>query len=469
MSDQEHKGKSSEHAADDEEKTSAEGSEEGSDEASRDESDDESEEESEGESEDEPEESDEPEASEGSEDEEESDGEEDAAAQRVAAALGVGAEEGQAEEGEGEEPAPVPNRAARRAEAAQRRKKRKTAEAATARSTDEEQPDEALPRDKNARAKELLKRRRDQAATASEGGARPIQLLPGEMVDDALARGSSAASKWIRENFGIIQIVIVGSLVAGGAYLFYQSRVDTTVAAASAELMAGVHADRGRVMPEDKRSDEEKEVDPTRVYKTADERADDALASYKKVVVDHGGTHTATLAQLGEAGDYLDKRDWDHALEAFSAVSASTLAGADPDVKVRALEGMGFAKEGKGDLDGALAAFHEIEVVDGRGNKELGLYHQGRVWLARGDKDKAKDFLKQAHDKLEQPSTESAGLRYLQQMTDETLRRIDPSLVPEKAPTLGGPKGGSMSPDELERLKRKYEEMMKKAGKGDQH
>jgi predicted negative regulator of RcsB-dependent stress response len=384
----------------------------------------------------------------------------------------VGSEPGPAEgeAGEGDEAAPVPNRAARRAEASQRRKKRKTAtDAAVAKTTDDE-ADEALPRDKNARAKELLKRRREQASgDAGERGTRPIQLLPGEMVDDALARSSSAVSKWIRDNFGIIQWVILGALAAGGGYLFYESRVDSTVATASTALMAGVRADRSRVMAEDKRSDEEKEADPSKVYKTVEERNEAALASYKKVIAEHGGTHAATLARLGEAGDYLDKRDWDHALEGYSAVSSSTLAGADTDVKVRALEGLAFAKEGKGDLDGALTAFKEIEGVDGRGNKELGLYHQGRVWLAKGDKDKAKDLLKQAHDKLEQPSTEGESLRYLKQMTDETLRRIDPSLVPDKAPVIGGPKGGSMSADELDKLRRKYEEMMKKQQQQEKH
>jgi hypothetical protein len=379
-------------------------------------------------------------------------GEEDvAAAQRVAAALGVGAEE--EEKAEEEAPAAPLNRAQRRAEAAQRRKKRK--QAATT-GKEEEAEAEALPKDKNARAKELLKRRKEQAAEA-----RPIQLLPGEMVDDALARGSSAVTKWLRQNFSIIQWVILAAVVGGGGFVFYQSRADKKVAGASSELMAGVVADHGRVMAEDKRSDEDKENDPTKVFKTAEERADTALAAYQKVVAQHAGTGAAILARLGEAGDYLDKGDYVHALEGFSAVSSSTLAGADPDVKGRALEGLGFAKEGKGDLDGALATFHELESIDAKGYKELGLYHQGRIWLARGEREKAKDFLKQAHDKLEQPTAEGQA-HYVLQMTDEMLRRIDPSLVPAKAPMLGGAKGGALTPEQYEKLKRQYEEMMRK-------
>ncbi len=460
VSDQERKGKSSERdedeaSASDErsEEQEAEGSDEGSDES--DETEDEGSEETEDETSEEEEES-----------SEEPDGEENARAQRVAAALGVGSAPDETEAGEGEEAAPAPNRAARRAEAAQRRKKRKTATDATAARSADDEPDEALPKDKNARAKELLKRRRDQASEGSgEKGTRPIQLLPGEMVDDALARSSSAVSKWIRENFGIIQWVILGSLAAGGGYLFYQSRLDTTVANASGDLMAG---DPRRPRPRRRRGQALGRGEGGGSHQGLQDRGRAQRRGAGQLPEGGGrarrGTNAATLARLGEAGDYLDKREWDKALEGYSAVASSPLAGADPDVKVRALEGLGFAKEGKGDLDGALAAFKEIEGIDGRGNKELGLYHQGRVWLARGDKDKAKDLLKQAHDKLEQPSTEGTALRYLQQMTDEDLRRIDPSLVPEKAPLIGGPKGGSMSPDEIDKLRRKYEEMMKNKG-----
>jgi hypothetical protein len=399
-----------------------------------------------------------------SEEEDAPDGGDADAAQRVADALGVGSGEVEAETGpkgavEGdvvEEAAAPQNRAARRADAAQRRKKRKAAAAPTTGDDDEAPVDESLPKDKNARAKELLKRRREQASEA-----RPVQLLPGEMVDDALARSSSAVSKWIRDNFGIIQWVILAGLVGGGGYLFYASQAEKSVAGASDALAAGVVADRGRVMPEDKRSEDEKEASPEKVFKTADERADTALASYRKVSAEHAGTGAAILARLGEAGALLDKREWDKALEAFSQVSSSSLAGADGDVKGRALEGLGFAREGKGDLDGALAAFKELEGVDARGFKELGMYHQGRILLGKGDTEKAKTLLKAVHDKLEQP-TEGGSVKYLQQVTDDTLRRIDPTLVPAKPLIGGGAKGGAMNKEEIEKALKKLREGMEK-------
>src|SRR5262249_49799684 len=152
--------------------------------------------------------------------------------------LGVGGEEEAEAKPEEEAPAAPLNRAQRRAEAAKRRKNRKSAAAAGKDKDQEEAEAEPPPKDKNARAKELLRRRREQGAEA-----KPIQLLPGEMVDDALARGSSAVSKWIRQNFSIIQWVILAALVAGGGFVFYQSRVEKSSAGASSELMAGVNAD----------------------------------------------------------------------------------------------------------------------------------------------------------------------------------------------------------------------------------
>jgi hypothetical protein len=167
----------------------------------------------------------------------------DGAAKRVAIALGVEGEgegtEGKAEETEAKEPDVVPNRASRRRDdAVERRRKRKGTSTKTA-----ESAIEPLPKDKNARAKELLKRRREQAS-----GPQPINLLPGEMVEDALARSTSAVAKWFRTNFGSIQWVLIAGLVGVGGFLLYTSLTEKKSAAAADALEDGVTAERGRVM-----------------------------------------------------------------------------------------------------------------------------------------------------------------------------------------------------------------------------
>jgi hypothetical protein len=375
-------------------------------------------------------------------------------ADRVAEALGVGADDGeQAAEAPAEEEAKpaVKNRAARRKEEAVGRRRKRRGEATDG-------ADDELPRDRNARAKELLKRRQEDASI----GRRDIALAPSEMVDDALARMGAASGKWFRDNFHILQWVFAAVLVAGAGYLVYASQMEEKAGAASDTLADAVAADRGRVLEEDKRSDEEKAVDISRVFKTADERADAALAAYVKVAGEHPGTGAAILAKLGEAGAHLDKREFKEALAVYADVRASKLAAADLDVKGRAIEGAGFAKEGMNDLDGALVTFKELEGVDARGYKELALYHQARILLLKGDKAKAKELLQQAREKLQAPSTEGKSFQFLEAVVDESLRSIDPTAVPART-QLGGPKGSTITPEELERLLKKAREAGEKA------
>jgi Tetratricopeptide repeat len=385
--------------------------------------------------------------------------EENASAKRVADALGVGEESdaAAATDAAAEEAEAAPNRAARRRDEAKKRRK-KAASAAAAKPEDEDE----LPRDRNKRAKDLLTKRREQAA----GGPRPVALLPSEMVDDALARSANASLKWLRANGTVIQWAVLALAVAGGGYLFWQHRSEGASALASGELFTAVADERGRVMKEDKRQDEEKELDATKIFKTPEERADAALAAYQKVLDGNPGGGPAMLAKLGEAGVLLDKREWAKSLELFSAVASSSLAAADPDVKGRAIEGQGLANEGKGDLDNAIAMFKQLESIDAKGFKELGEYHQGRVYLKKNDKEKAKELFKKVHESLGQPSMDGKSFSYLERMNDDQLRQLDPNAVPPK-PTFGGPKGNAMTPEEAKRYLERLQDAAKK--KGDQH
>jgi tetratricopeptide (TPR) repeat protein len=400
----------------------------------------------------------------------------DDASARVADALGVGVEgEGEgaddeaAKAAEAKEPAAPPNRQARRREEAIRRRKKRAGASGEGES-------EALPKDRNARAKELLSRRQEQAAEK-----RPVALLPGEMVDDALARSWSASIKWLRANFQILQWVIVAGVVGVAGYMVYVSRTEKTAGNASATLIAAVAAERGRVMAEDKREEDEKKFDPTRVFATPEERAEAALASYNQVIDQHAGTGAAMLAKLGQAGVLLEKRDYQHALDAYNAVIGSPLAAADADFKGRALEGAGLAKEGKGDLDGALETFVEVGKVDAKGYKELSKYHQARITLAKGEKEKAKDLLKELLalkgddtkdptkdilnpvDKGTLPGLDSQAFPYLKTAAEELLRSIDPSALPSRM-SLSSPGGPKLTPEQRERLLQRAREAAEKMG-----
>jgi hypothetical protein len=398
----------------------------------------------------------------------------DERARRVARSLGVdddaddqpvdGADaspEGEAAE-EPEEDKPQNRAARRREQALERRKKRLAASKGEGSEQKAARAGALETTDKNARAKALLERRRAQAQKGGDDEVAAAPALQGltssEMVDDALARASSRIVSWLKNNVRVLQWGALAVVLGGGFAVYWFSRQDAKTAEASALLASATRADRGRVMAEDDRSAEEKELDTARVFKTEQERRDATLAAYREVTTKFPGTGAALLARLGEATTLLAKRQWGDALAAFDEVSKSNLAKADPDVKARALEGAGYAKEGKGDLDGALASFKELEAVEGKGWKELSQYHQGRVLLDKGDKDKAKEILTALHTKLKTPTPDGAAVEQLLAMVGQTLRKIDPALAPEERSSLMGAKGGMQSLDEAKNLMQRARE-----------
>jgi hypothetical protein len=315
--------------------------------------------------------------------------------------------------------------------------------------------------DRNQNVKKQLLKKREDAVR------RKVPLAPSEMVDDALARGTASAGRWLKKNFGALQWAIVGLIVAGAGYAAYDHRSIKRSEAASGELIKGTVAEKGRISGgSQSKPEEELPDDPTPVFKSVDERRDTALASYRKVTSTYPGSGAAILARLGEAGVLLDKRNWDGALAAYRDVKGSPLAAADPAVRGASLEGIGLALEGKGDIDEALKSFKDLESTNVPGQKELGLYHQARILFAKNDVDKAKELLKSAKEGIKKASSSSSGspageshpFTFLESQVDDLLRRIDPSAVPPPAPPGGGK---SMSAEDLQRLQEQLQQRLK--------
>jgi len=406
----------------------------------------------------------------------------DSSTRGIAEAMGIDGEDGEAiaaegaeapTEGDGDKPedAAVPNRQARRRDQATQRRKKRTKKATDIEVAGDDAvaaTDSDLPKDKNARAKELLKRRQQSVASAKRGGG-PSGLDTGEMVQDALARGSSAATTFIRTNFRyVVGAAVVAALAVTGV-MFFKGREAEQAGAATGSLADALASDRGRVIKEDKRSDDEKQADPTRVYATSDARAQAALEGYDKAVGATSEPGPNTLAKLGLAGAKLEKGDLQGAIDAYAAVLASPLAGADLDVKGRAVEGTGLAQEQKGDLDAALKSYDELAKIDAKGFEELGLYHQARVYAHKGDKEKAKELLKKAREKLQIPGAAGQAFPFLEAVVDGDLRSLDPSAVPAARVQMGGAKGSAMSPEDMERIQQQLKKLMDRKGAGDEH
>lgn len=325
-----------------------------------------------------------------------------------------------------------------------------------------------LPKDRNARvrAKHKAKARR---AEAEDEALTPLSTS--EMLDDAVARGSARLGKWANANATFIGYFVIALILGGAGYGIYSWQVTGKAELASSELMQAVGADRARIDPAGpKPAAANEEDDPFQVFKTPVERNTAALAGYRKARSARADSGTALLARLGEAGVLLDQRSFDEALAAYREVKASQLAAADPDVRGRCIEGIGFALEGKGDADGALKVFKELETIPGvKTYKELGMYHQARLLAAKGDKEQALKLTKDARERL-QTTGEARNASYLSGVLEELQRKIDPSSMPKRS--LGGP-GGQASLDELQKLQQQVlqevEKAQKKGGHQDEH
>jgi hypothetical protein len=305
---------------------------------------------------------------------------------------------------------------------------------------------------------------------------RPSALGDADVSPDAdpLLERAARLTKWIKEHRqtfgGMVAIALLG---IGGAlgYSIWQNKHEAEASAILAQAYADEH---GRVADKDDDDDDEgkaRALYPT--FKTAGERRDAAIAKYREVESKYSGTGAAILARLGEAGLLLDAGDAKGAISAYEQVKTSALAQADAEVRGRAIEGIGFADEllAQTDeaakdkhLDDALGVFKQLEAVDMKGFKELGQYHQARVLLAKGDKPKAIELLKDVHKRVTEPG-ENQPYAFLEFVVEDRLRALDPSALPPKIPHLGGPGGNiDMNDPQIQQLLKQLQQQAQQNG-----
>ena len=346
-------------------------------------------------------------------------------------------------------------RAAKPAASSKKKKKKKK------RASDDDSPEDIKDRNKRLRAAAVARRRakREREVAAAQG------LDAGEMVDDALARGTHAATTWVKKNFNVVQWVVIAALVGGIGWQIYSWRKNKTEEKASDTLITGVEAELGRVgapqitppgMPEDDRPN----------FATAQERLDAAKKAYEEAANIDKGSGTAILAKLGLAGVQYDSAKYDEAKTSYEEVKTSALAKHDDDVLGRSIEGIGLSLEAKGDTDGALSAFKELQGTSGEGFKALGLYHEARLAAAAGKNDKAKELLGKVKEQMSKDKSAYGNESYLERASQDLLGVVDPSQA--RKPSAAG-----YTPEQIDELKeqilkdpRKLQKMLEDMGKG---
>jgi len=162
------------------------------------------------------------------------------------------------------------------------------------------------------------------------------------------------------------------------------------------------------------------------------------------------------ISTLGVATSLLALERYKQAVKEFESLVANP-SGIESMMHV-VYEGLGFAYEGLGKYEKALEEFRKIEKVSEGQYKELSLYHQGRILEKQGKKDKATELYSKIAQTIKNASEMTPLYVYLQE-----------KIVDKEGVDLGfsfpGSSGGfgkELTPEMLEELKRKIEEMNSK-------
>jgi len=296
------------------------------------------------------------------------------------------------------------------------------------------------------------------------------QATAADPLLDRLAR----AKTWTQEHrasFAGVTTVLLLAAAALGGWAYWQDKRQGDASMLLGRAFADDHA---HLASKGEGGDEgtKRQLYPT--FATAAERRGAALAKYRELQAKYPGTGAAILARLDEGALLLDAQDAKGALSAYEDAKNSSLAQADPEVRGRALEGIGFCREllavrdeGNKDkhLEDALAAYRKLQTLDADGFKELGMYDEARVLLAKGDKTKALEILKEANKRVTEPGAKRP-FAYLQFALEDALRELDPSALPPKAPrpVAGSTGGANLDNPKIQELIRQLQQQQKSQG-----
>jgi tetratricopeptide (TPR) repeat protein len=169
---------------------------------------------------------------------------------------------------------------------------------------------------------------------------------------DKFQQAATQAASWIasrRRHVAIAGAVAVGLLVAIAVLAALQGRRDERAGAAASDLLQTMGGEITAVpLP----------GFPGPFYESEEARQRAIVAAADRVLAEHGGSGAAELAALAKGDAHLRLREWDLAKAAYERF----LADADRDDSLRfgAVEGLGLAGEGKGDLEAAAQAYERL-------------------------------------------------------------------------------------------------------------
>lgn len=309
-------------------------------------------------------------------------------------------------------------------------------------------------RNQRLRAEAAARRRKlreeERTSAAQEG------LATGERVDDALSRSAEASARFLRDNFVWLQWIVIAGLAAGMGFLIYEYRKGVAAEKAGDKLANILSAQFGRiastdpVMPSDRRL-----IDPRPEFESEQARAKKAAEKWSSLK-DSKVNALKLSAMLGRAGALYDQGKFPEARAAYEAIAADGQSTLLPQIRGRALEGVGFTFESEHKYEEAKKAFEKLTLVESREFSQLQKFHVARVEYLLGNQEKAKELLSALDAKLSEGAGPQGPTDYLGAAVRDLLKTVDPSKAQEEQQAL--------SAEQMQEFLKQFEAMQKKNG-----
>ncbi len=320
--------------------------------------------------------------------------------------------------------------------------------------SDDGKTEDIKDRNQRLRAEAAARRRKlreeERSAAASEG------LDAGERVDDALVRGADASAKFLRDNFAWLQWIIIAGLAAGMGFLIYEYRKEVDGEKQGAKLASILATQFGRIAAADPVTPSDRRLVDTRPEFESEAAKAKKAAEAWQALKDAKTAELRLSAGLGRAGALYDLGQNAEARKAYEAVAGDTQSGLHPQLKGRALEGIGFTFEAEQKYEDAKKAFEKLGAVETDEFKHLRKFHIARIEYLLGNRDKAQEMLTELDAKLSEGAGPQGPTDYVGAAVRDLLKTVDPKKAQEEQQAL--------SAAQMQEFLKQFEAMQKQGG-----
>jgi tetratricopeptide (TPR) repeat protein len=207
--------------------------------------------------------------------------------------------------------------------------------------------------------------------------------------EDAFVKAAGQSALWVKSHRLLMMVGGVAAVLVIAAIFIVLHVSEAQNVRASELYFAALKLKDAPIAASPEAKPEGDDAQPS--FPSEVERDKAVRAAFQKVIDEAGRSGVATMARLIVA-DYDEKLgDSDKALAGFLAL-ADELSPTD-SLYFIAVERAAYAKENKGDVDGALAIWQRLLGSEKRFYADHALFEMARLHANRGETDKARELL----------------------------------------------------------------------------